>query len=238
MLVRVLLVLVAAALLSPGQSLRQLHTKTPLAPGETLVVGFMGGWERWNDPKRSVYQVAEHLRARPGVHAESLSNHRRRVARKLIEQALDTNRNGRLEPEEKQRAHIVLYGQSWGGAAVVKLARELERKKIPVDLTVQVDSVGLRDHRIPGNVRRAANYFQHEPLTIRGETEIRAADPTRTEILGNFQRRYPVILTPVQPTSWVRRLGGAHVFMEADPTLWAEVETLILANIVRQGATR
>ena len=55
-------------------------------------------------------------------------------------------------------------------------------------LTVQVDSVGLRDGKIPPNVRSPVNYYQREPLTFRGRSEIHAANPNPTQILGNFER--------------------------------------------------
>jgi hypothetical protein len=80
---------------------------------------------------------------------------------------------------------LILYGQSFGGAAVVKLARELEVMGVPVLLTVQVDSVGRGDGIIPANVARAANLFQRNGLFIRGEPKIRAQDPSRTTIIGN-----------------------------------------------------
>ena len=70
-------------------------------------------------------------------------------------------------------------------------------------------------------------------LTIRGESEIRAADPSRTQILGNFRMVY--YFHPMDPSaSWVRRkLGGSHAKMETDPLLWMQVEQLILNAIYR-----
>ncbi len=221
--------------LAASQSLNQLSAPRPLPPSGTLVVGFLGGFEHWNDPQRGVRKVALDLRSLHlrNVFAETAGNHRRGTALKLIRRAIDTNGNGRIDPEEAAAARIILYGQSWGGAAVIRTAHDLERWGVPVLLTVQVDSVGLRDGIIPANVRAAANFYQHDWLTIRGESEIRAADPARTRILGNYQFTY--LFQPIDPSaSWARRtFGGSHAKMELDPAVWTQVESLILDAIPR-----
>lgn len=226
------LALIATSRLA-AQRLADFTAPQPLPAGGVLIVGFLGGFERWNDEERGIRKVALDLRSAglSNVFVETVGNHRRRTALKLIRRALDSNRNGRLEPEEAQSAKVILYGQSWGGAAVVKTARDLNRRGVPVLLTVQVDSVGLRDGLIPPNVRSAANFFQADLLTIRGQTEIRAADPARTTILGNFQFTY--YFHPMDPdASWVRRkFGGSHAKMELDPMIWAQVKQLILDAI-------
>jgi hypothetical protein len=103
---------------------------------------------------------------------------------------------------------------------------------IPVLYTVQVDSVGLRDSVIPPNVRAAVNYYQHDRLTIRGQREIRAQDPSRTRILGNFGRSYSQVPSDTIQASWVRRtFGGSHAKMEADSVLWTQIEESIVHAI-------
>jgi hypothetical protein len=218
-----------------SQRLEEFATPQPLPTGSTIVVGFLGGFERWDDANRSVRKLALRVRARglANVFVETAGNHRRRTAMTLIRRAIDTDRDGHIEPEEARAARIVLYGQSWGGGAVVKAARELNQAGVPVLLTVQVDSVGLKDGLVPPNVRSAVNFFQRDPFTIRGEREIRAVDPASTLILGNHQRMYSS-----QPmagsASWLRRtFGGSHAKMELDPVLWARVEQLILDAIER-----
>jgi len=218
-----------------AQRLSDLTTPTPLPPGSTLVIGFLGFYERWDDPHRGVRQLVLRLRQRPGVYAESFSNHRRSVALSLIRRALDTNRNGRLDPEEKARARIILFGQSWGGAAAIATARDLERLGIPVLLTAQVDSVGMSDKMVPANVHAAVNFYQHDPLTIQGRSEIRADDPTRTVILGNFRSTYIFRSVDERDASWARRsLGGGHIKMELDPATWRRVEQFISDAITRR----
>jgi hypothetical protein len=229
---------ILAALMCPAlsaQRLSDLAVPAPLPPGSTLVIGFLGGFERWNDDRRSVRRLALELGARPDVYAVSISNHRRDVALRLIQRALDVNRNRSLEPEERSAARIVLYGQSWGGATAVDIARKLDRLGVPVLLTVQVDSVGLHDNLIPPNVRAAVNFYQHDWFTIQGRGEIRAADPANTRILGNYGTSY--FLRPVDERneSWPRRtFGGSHAKMEQDPIVWNLVERYISRAIARR----
>ena len=99
-------------------------------------------------------------------------------------------------------------------------------------LTIQVDSVGVEDAVIPPNVRAALNLYQHDPFTIQGRSEIRAADPSCTRILGNYRYTYPF---QAAEGSWARRnLGGSHARMELDPAVWARVEELILDTISKE----
>ena len=219
-----------------SQRLSQLTTPTPLAPGSTLVIGFLGGYDRWDDEHRSVRQLVLKLRQRPNVYAESISNHHRALALKLLRQALDTNHNNRLDPDEIANSRIILFGQSWGGAAAIALARDLQRMGIPVLLTVQIDSVGVHDDLIPSNVRAAANFYQHDPFTtIHGRSQIRAADPSRTMILGNFQSSYVFRSVDESNATKARQVfGGSHTKLELDPVVWSRVEQYISDAIARR----
>jgi pimeloyl-ACP methyl ester carboxylesterase len=211
-----------------AQRFQDLKTPIPLPPGSTLVVGFLGGYERWNDEHRGVRQLVLRLRQRPGVYAESIENHRRNLAIKLIERALDANGDGKLDADERAHGRVILFGQSWGGAATVAIANDLDKLGVSVLLTVQVDSVGLHDAVIPANVRTAVNFYQHDPVTIQGRGEIRAADPAQTAILGNFESSYVFRSVDQSNASWARRtFGGSHAKMELDPALWARVEQYI-----------
>ena len=215
-------------MLASAQSFSSFTTPLPLHDGETLVIGLLGGFEKWNDANRGVRQLALRLRETPGVRAETLTNRNERLARKLVKRALDRNHNGKLEPEERDAARVVIYGQSLGGAAAIHLARDLKKMLVPVLLTVQLDSVGSGDGVVPSNVKAAANYYQHELMTLWGRSEIKAQDPTRTKIIGNFRQYYPPFEPGPVPESLPRRwFGGGHAKMEADSRLWAEVELLI-----------
>jgi len=224
-----------------AQRLADLAVPTPIPPGSTLVIGFLGGYERWNDEHRSVRRLVLKLRSRDGIFAESISNRNQRVALDLIHRALDTNGDGKLDAAERVRARVILFGQSWGGGATLNIARELDRLEVPVLLTVQVDSVGMRDQIVPANVRAAVNFYQHDPFTIVGRSEIRAADSSRTAILGNFQETYmwravdPADAANSSNSSWTRStFGGSHARMELDPAIWNRVERYINQAISRR----
>lgn len=214
---------------------KDIQTPAPLPEGSLLIVGFLGAWEEWDNPKRSVRKLALKLREQniPNVFVETADNHSRTTVRKFIREALDSNRNGKLDVDETRRAQIILYGQSFGGAACVTLAKELEEWGVPVRMTVQVDSVGRSDHTIPANVKRAVNLFQNDPGPIRGRTEIKAADPSKTKVLANIQHTYlfrDVDMSDYPPLA--RKIGLSHWKMDNDPLVWAEVEGFLRAEIV------
>ena len=214
-----------------GQRYQDFTTPTPLREGQVLVVGFMGGRESWDNDKRGVRKLALKLRAMrlPGIHVETVENKKRRPAIELIRNALDRDRDGRLDDRERASARLIVYGQSFGGAAVVKLARQLKEMGVPVLLTVQVDSVGRGDKMIPSNVRRAANLFQRDGLIIKGEREIRPEDPSKTTIVGNFRFDYDGKKVDLSEVSWLKRLfQAAHTKMDHDPEVWGLVERTIL----------
>jgi len=218
--------LTLAAMVS-AQSLKDFRTPRPLPRGDTLVIGFLGGWDEWDDARRGVRQTALLVGALPRTHAETASNHKRKRAIELIRESFDFNRNGRLDADERRDARVILYGQSMGGAAAVLTARDLKKLGMPVLLTVQVDSVGSRDSVIPDNVAAAANFYQRESWPLVGQKTIRAADPRKTRILGNYEYFYKDTKVVFLTEPW-RALGGSHAKMEQDPELWGRVMELIL----------
>ena len=224
----------AAYVVARGQQYSEVATQTPLPPGDTLVIGFLGGRDSWDDDRRSVRKLALKLRELklPGVHVETFENTKRDLALRLVREAFDRNRNGQLDEDERSSARLLIYGQSFGGAAVVKFARQLERLGVPVQLTVQIDSVGRGDGLIPANVRRAANLYQDDGWIIRGEQPIRAADPERTEILGNFEFDYQGDKIDISHVPfWKKAFRSDHTRMEHDPAVWNRVEQLLLTEL-------
>jgi len=202
--------LLSACIFRRPQRYSDFITPTPLPPDQYLVIGFLGGRQPWNNAKEGT----------------------RRLALELIRNAFDRNQDGRLDEAERQRVRLILYGQSFGGAAVVKLARELQALDIPVLLTVQIDSVGREDAEIPANVQAAANLFQHDGRLIRGEAEIRAEDLQKTKILGNFRFSYQDKQVDMSDVTWHKRIfRDAHAKMDRDTEVWTQVEELIVAAI-------
>jgi hypothetical protein len=214
-----------------GQRYQDFSTKTPLEEGHILIIGFMGGREAWDNYKRGVRKLALKLRAMnlSGVHVETIENKKRGLAIDLIRKSFDRNQDGQLDERECASTRLILYGQSFGGAAVVKLARQLKDMGVPVLLTVQVDSVGRGDKVIPSNVARAANLFQRDGFFIKGEREIRPEDSSKTTIVGNFRFDYKRKAVDLSEVSRLKRLlHTAHTKMDHDPEVWSLVEKILL----------
>ena len=210
-------------------------TPTPLPPGDCLVVGFLGGLEAWDADDQGVRKVALALRARnlSGLHVETVEEKKRKLALQLIRRGFDRDGDGVLDERERRSVRLIVYGMSFGGAAVVKLARRLAADDVPIQLTVQVDSVGVTDHVIPANVAMAANIYQTDGLFVRGERTIRAEDPSKTAILGNFRFAYRNRNIDLSSVPWYKlAFRVAHSKVNADPQVWTLVEALILKAAV------
>ncbi len=228
-------------LISTGASVSLSVPADIAPPPQTIVIGFLGGFVRHDDAVHSEVQLAQRLRSEytAGVRVEAFENRRRDDAHKLILSFVAADHDGRPTGEQKRAARVILYGHSWGANAVVALARDLETNGIPVLLTVQVDSIakgGQNDGVIPGNVAQAVNFYQDKGF-LHGQRQIRAADATRTQILGNFRMDYAAnpIACPQYP--WFDRIFmRSHIEIECDPSVWQRIETLIREQLPAQVA--
>lgn len=206
------------------------------APPPAMIIGFLGGFVRHDNLIHSEAQLAARLRQEypSGVDVETYESYRGENARKRILSVLDTNRDGNLTPGEKQQARIILYGHSWGASEAITVARELGKDGIPVLLTVQVDSVAKiyqNDEVIPPNVEEAANFYQPDGW-VHGQAAIRAADPARTKIIGNFRFNYRTTAYACGEYPWRDRFFvKAHTQIECDPNVWRQAEDLIRSNL-------
>lgn len=236
--VMAMLALISAPLVATGQNMaKPSHAtdKEDIKP-PVIVVGFVGGFVGHDNLAHGPVQLAARLRqCHPsGVHVKVFENHRREDAHREILKLLDANHDGKISPEEKERAQIILYGVSWGGSETVALAKELDKEQIPVLLTVQVDSVAKcrqNDQVIPANVCEAANFYQPDGL-IHGQSRIRAADEARTQILGNFRFDYKEKNVRCEKYPWYDKVFVKyHTEIECDPGVWSQVELLIRAKL-------
>ena len=197
-----------------------------------IVIGFVGGFVGHDNSHHGPVQLAQRIRqAVPkDTYVRVFENRHRKLAFHDVLRLLDTDRDGALSPAEKTRAHIVLFGHSWGASAAVLLARDLGRQGIPVLLTVQVDSVAKvwqNDSVIPGNVTEAVNFYQTQGI-VHGRRQITAADPARTDILGNYRMDYKKAPVECPEASWWDRVfTPGHMQSECDPHLWTRIETLV-----------
>ncbi|MFI5094563.1 MAG: hypothetical protein WCE50_05245 [Candidatus Acidiferrum sp.] len=237
LLVRVLFLFLALLLVS-GQA----SSNPPAAPAgissasPVIVIGFVGGFVRRDDRVHIEVQLVDRLREEyaSGVFGQTFENHRGKDAYQEVLRLLDANHDGALSPEEKQNARIIIFGHSWGASETVELARELGKEGIPVLLTIQVDSVsklGENDAMIPANVSQAINFYQLDGF-LHGRPKIRATDPARTRILGNFRSDYKSKpFTCGQYPWWDRTFMKPHIQIECDPAVWKQVESLIRSNL-------
>ncbi|MGD0987884.1 MAG: hypothetical protein ABR874_08740 [Candidatus Sulfotelmatobacter sp.] len=201
-----------------------------------IVIGFVGGFISSDNQNHGPVKLAQRIRGSSpsGTYVRVFENRRRKQAYKLIVHLLDVDHDGVLSKEEKDHARIVLFGHSWGAAAAVLLARDLRQQGIPVRLTVQVDSVAKlwqNDSVIPDNVAQAVNFFQTQGV-LHGRRQITAADPAKTEILGNYLVDYRK--NPVQcpeASRWYRIFAPGHMQSECDARLWSHIESLVREQI-------
>ncbi len=225
----------ALPLLSRASDTSVIHPSSGHAP-TNIVIGFVGGFVDHENPHHGPVILARQIQkaAPKDTYVQVFENRRRKQAYNTIIRLLDSNHDGVLSAEEKARVRIVLFGHSWGAAAAVLLARELERDDIPVLLTVQVDSVAKPwqdDSVIPQNVTEAINFYQTHGF-IHGRREIVAADPARTEILGNYRVDYKK--NPIDcplASWWDRTFTPGHMESECDPHLWSQIESLVTQQL-------
>ena len=202
--------LAALACAEAGPAVPVITTKTS-GQSPAIVIGFVGGFVKHDNAVHSTVQVVRHLRKQyaSGTYIEAFENRNRKKAYQEIQRRLDVNNDGTLSTEEKQNARIVIFGHSWGASETVTLARKLEQDGIPVLLTIQVDSVSKI-----------------------GRPSISAADPDRTEIVGNFRFDYTAHPIQCEGYPWFDRvLVKAHTEIECDPKVWNQVESLIYSKL-------
>lgn len=215
-----------------GVRLADLEAPRPAPAGACVVVGLLGGLDAWDESDKGVRRLALALRdPGRGVYAETFENRRMGVARRFALQTLDRDGDGMVAAAEAERVRLVVYGQSLGGWAAVRLARLLAADGVPLDLLVLIDSVGWSDGTIPANVRRAANLYQDDGLVIQGEHPLRPADTTLTDVVGEWEYEYdepPGSEIEVGELPWHKlAFRAAHAKMDRDPRVWRRVETLV-----------
>lgn len=226
------LVVVSATVAAVSASREQTASPAGSNVPPAIVIGFMGGRVPHDDAIRNELIISNRLRAAypHGVYFEVFENRRVEDAHQKILRLLGGTPGRTLTEQQKRGARIVLYGHSWGAAAVVALAHALQKDAVPVALTIQVDSIrkpGVDDTIVPANVLRAINFYQTVGM-LHGHSEIHAADPAHTQILGNFRFSYNDAPQECSQYPWFERMFiKKHIAIECDPVLWKRIETLI-----------
>lgn len=201
-----------------------------------IVIGFVGGFARSDDQKHPEVQFAEYLRGQysSSIDAEVFGNHDGKKALNRVLRLLGSEGSGALSPSEKKQARIILYGHSWGATETVVFARELGKLGIPVLLTIQVDSIakpGRNDWTIPANVVSAINFYQSGG-PLHGQTQIVAADPALTKIIGNLHMTYEDRSINCDNYPWyARTFNKPHHEIENDPRVWDRAASLVDSEV-------
>ncbi|HEY4011602.1 MAG TPA: hypothetical protein VGM11_15715 [Acidobacteriaceae bacterium] len=227
--------LLAAAAPSASAQAPQAASQDSVHP-TAIVLGFVGGFVNKDDHRHPEVQIVQRLSQQklPAVHAVVFENSQRALALKQLIGWLDTNGDGHLSAAEKQNARIILFGHSWGGSAVIKLADELNRRGIPVLLTIQVDSINKgwgHDCVIPANVAQATFFYQTRGVA-HGCHALRTEDPSRTRITGGYEFEYAKQPPGCRSYPWFDRYFlSTHNAIGCDPRVWSQVEDEIQAQL-------
>jgi hypothetical protein len=173
-----------ASLQSPGKMPPQVARG---AQCRILYLGIVGGLETANNPRSGVVQIRDVLRGKeyPDVCAKSFSPYVWLSGLNWVLEYFPPH-PGRFTDDELERApEIVIVGHSLGGWAAVSIARNLDLRNIPVELTVQIDSVGFTDHTVPKNVKAAAIFHARDVLMFLTTKGIKLEDPNQTRLVEN-----------------------------------------------------
>lgn len=182
-----LFALLAAGLAAfPAECLAKAKSSSPC---KVIVLGYVGGLDAPGDPLSGIVRIRNRLRSLndKGLCVETFSAYTWLDGYHwLLKKLNDTRVPGPAAPDGEV-PKVIIYGHSLGGWATLAVARKLAARNTPVELTVQIDSVGFTDTTVPANVKEAANYYRWAIVPPYGRNKIQAQDPDATQILGNFE---------------------------------------------------
>jgi hypothetical protein len=150
-----------------------------------IYLGLVGGTEPSNNPHSGVVQLRDVLRGPnyPDVCAKTFTPYFWRSGFHWILTHFPAH-PGPLKSDELEGApKVILVGHSLGGWGVLSVARNLNSKGIPVELCVQIDSVGITDHTVPRNVKAAAIFHANDAMFLLTTKKIKMGDPSQTKLV-------------------------------------------------------
>jgi hypothetical protein len=182
------------------------------SPCKILYLGFVGAMEAAGRKGSGVVQIRDILRGPEysDVCAESFMPVNWTSGRDWILKHFPAH-SGPLIPEELTTVpSVILVGHSTGGWAMLAVARDLRDKNIPVELTIQIDSVGFTDYTVPRNVRSGAIFHANDILLFMTTKSVRLEDPSYTRLVANVLVK-----------------GANHLSITRDP----RIKTLVLTTV-------
>ena len=181
----------AQGLLSPARPPlpESVITVTNSPHCQIIYLGFVGALEPANNKYSGVVQIRKTLQGRDysDVCAKSFSPYVWTEGRDWLMEHFPSHPGALTTQELQQAPKVILVGHSMGGWAIMSVARELRSHDIPVELTVQVDSVGFTDYVIPRNVKSAAIFHANDVLMFITTKHIRLEDPNHTKIVADIK---------------------------------------------------
>ncbi len=154
-----------------------------------IYLGFVGALETSGNKRSGVVQIRDILQTKEysDVCAKSFSPYSWTDGRDWLLHYFPSH-GGPLTPEELQQApKVILVGHSMGGWAMLSVARDLRSREIPVELTIQIDSVGITDHTIPRNVKSAAIFHANDVLIFMTTKSVKCEDPNYTKMVADIR---------------------------------------------------
>ena len=138
---------------------------------------------------------------------------------------------------------VYLVGHSLSAGLIPRIATELQRHKISIEMTAQIDSVavlrkGRSDDAIPSNVKRGFNFYHPvekatcfvinrfgvSAIPLIGEDNVIPLDPARTTVTNE------AIAAPVGPDEPLDTDCNPHRNMDNDPRVWQPIRDHIIKS--------
>lgn len=200
---------------------RTVVDKTSNPPGcKIIYAGFVGAMETSDHKASGIVQIRDTLRepAYRDVCARSFLPYNPSAGLDWILAHFPAHTGPFSHQEVQAGPRIILVGHSTGGWAMLTVARELRDRDIPVELTIQVDSVGIDDVTIPSNVKRGAIFYAHDYLMFMTTKRLKLQDASKTTIVADVLVK-----------------GASHLSITRDP----RIRDLVVKTIeqLRAGAS-
>ena len=153
-----------------------------------IYAGFVGAMETSEHKSSGIVQIRDTLRGPtyPDVCAKSFLPYNPSAGYEWILSHFPSHPGALSDGELKRGPHIILVGHSTGGWAMLSVARDLRGKDIPVELTIQVDSVGIDDVTVPSNVKEGAIFHANDALMFMTTKRLKLEDSSKTKIVANI----------------------------------------------------
>jgi hypothetical protein len=157
-------------------------------PCRIIFLGFVGALEPGDNKYSGVVQIRKTLQGADfsDVCARSLSPYVWTQGRDWLMKHFPSHAGLLTSAELEVAPKVILVGHSMGGWAMMSVARELRDRDIPVELTIQMDSVGITDITVPRNVKSAAIFHARDVLMFMTTKHVRREDPNYTQVVADI----------------------------------------------------